>query len=335
MAEESDRMNGKKSAIPYLLPPGEAQYRDRHETKAADWIQSWDGQRPLDACIIGIPLSKSSISHSGACFTPAAIRLAMRSFTTYSLEYDIDLQPYSVGDIGDVQMHVTDLAECHRRIQAALSCVHNLLPDTFPVIIGGDHSIMAPSVQAFSDEHPGRSIGLIHFDAHHDARSYEDGGVTNGTPLRTILESGAIPGREIVQIGIRGFMNAKPYTDYIRGHGVTVYTSRDVRNRGIESILQEAIDSILAAADMIYVSFDMDVIDQSYAPGCPAIGAGGITSWDALDAMYLLGRLPQVKAIDFVCIDPNVDVRNVTSRLAVQLMLTLFAGRFSGRTGVS
>nr|WP_264373610.1 formimidoylglutamase [Paenibacillus psychroresistens] len=296
------------------------------ETKVAQWISQWDGYEQLLAGVIGIPLSKPSISHSGASTTPAAVRAAFKSFTTYSLEYEVDLQHLKVRDLGDIQMHVTDISECHRRIEESLRALYKAQPNLIPLIFGGDHSITFPSLKAFVERHPGRKVGIIHFDAHHDVRNFDDGGVTNGTPFRSIIESNIVEGRNIVQIGIRGFMNSKPYHDYVKNKGVHVYTSRDVRTMGINAVLDKAIELAGDGTDVLYVSFDMDVIDQAYAPGCPAIGAGGMEPWDVLDAMYRLGALPQVQGLDFVCIDPTVDVRNMTSRLAVQIMLSFLAG---------
>lgn len=310
--------------FPYLKPPQDALFRDRMETKAADWLLPWDGREPLAACLIGVPLSKASISHSGACFLPAAVRAALRSFTTFSLEYGVDLQEMPVRDLGDVQLHLTDLAECRRRIYDGLLAVYRSMPGTIALIAGGDHSVSSPSVQAFAAARPDQTVGLIHIDAHHDVRNLEDGGITNGTPIRVMLESGAVLGSNIAQIGIRGFMNAKAYYDYAVGRGIRVFSSRDVRRLGMAEVMRQALAGM--AADVIYVSVDIDAIDQAYAPGCPAIGTGGLGPWDVLDALYLLGALPKVSAVDFVCVDPTVDVRNVTSRLVVQLMLTFLAG---------
>ncbi|MZQ83877.1 formimidoylglutamase [Paenibacillus sp. 5J-6] len=312
--------------IPFLTSPDQAAFRDHMETKVAGWIRPWDGHEELLAGIVGVPLSKSSISHSGASTTPAAVRAAFKSFTTYSMEYGVDLQDLAVRDLGDIQMHVTNIAECHRRIEESLRALYKEQPNLIPIMIGGDHSASCPSVKAFAGRYPGQKVGIIHFDAHHDVRNFEDGGVTNGTPFRGILESGVVYGPNIVQIGIRGFMNSKPYHDYVISQGVHVYTSRDVRRMGIDAVLDEAIQLAGKDTDVLYVSFDVDVIDQAYAPGCPAIGTGGMNPWDALEALHRLGALPKVQGLDFVCIDPTVDVRNVTSRLAVQFMLSFLAG---------
>lgn len=310
--------------LPFLHTPERAAFRDHMETKAAHWLRQWDGVEQLAAAMIGVPLSKSSISVSGASATPAAVRAALKSFTTYSLDYQVDVSDLVVRDLGDIAMHVTDILQCHARIEETMSGIYQQMPTIVPFLIGGDHSITAPSVRAFQKHHG--KIGIIHFDAHHDVRNLEDGGPSNGTPFRQLLDAGVIDGRNLVQIGIRGFMNARNYDQYVREQGVTVFSARDVRRQGIQQVMQQALHAAGQGTDALYVSFDVDVMDQAYAPGCPAIGTGGMDPWDAMDALYMLGGLPRVKAIDFVCIDPTQDIRNVTSRLAVQLMLTFFAG---------
>ncbi len=132
-------------------------------------------------------------------------------------------------------------------------------------------------------------FGIIHFDAHHDVRNFEDGGRTNGTPFRTILESGAVSGKNVVQIGLRDFVNAKAYHEYVLGHGVTVFTARQVFKQGLSAILEQAMTIAGQNTDAIYVSFDMDVLDQSFVPGVPAPSPGGITIWDAIEALEWLG----------------------------------------------
>ena len=311
--------------IPFLHSPEQAAFRDRLETKVAHWLRPWDGEESILAAVIGVPFSKSSISHSGASMTPAAVRAAFKSFTTYSLDYQVELSQLPVRDLGDIAMHVTDILASHKRIEETMRGVYSKFPGLLPILIGGDHSISAPSVRAFKDRYPGK-IGLIHFDAHHDVRNLEDGGPSNGTPFRQLLEEGVVDGANLVQIGTRGFMNARAYHNYVRERGVTVFSARDVRRIGMAEILKRALPIAGDGTSAVYVSFDVDVIDQAHAPGCPAIGTGGMDPWDAMDALYQLGSWPQVQAVDFVCIDPTQDVRNVTSRLAVQFMLTFLAG---------
>nr|WP_245553048.1 arginase family protein [Brevibacillus massiliensis] len=78
--------------------------------------------------------------------------------------------------------------------------------------------------------------------------------------------------------------------------------------------------------DAIYVTVDMDVLDQAYAPGVPAMVPVGMTSWQLLDAVYLLGQNPKVKGFDIVCVDPMQDPRRATVRMTLHTILTFLAG---------
>ena len=314
--------------IDTLLPPGARQFRDRHETKVADWLRPWDGREPLDRLdvgFVGVPLSKSSISHSGASGTPAAMRELFGALTTYDLDRDVELHRLVGRDLGDVRIHPTDLAAAHASIERTLGALYGALPPFFPVVAGGDHSITAPSLAAFA-RHVGGPVGLVQLDAHMDVRNLEDGGATNGTPLRALLEAGVVEGRHVAQVGLHNFANARPYRDYALARGVTQITAREVARGGIAAAIARALDVAAGGTAAVYVTFDVDVVAQAHAPGVAALVPGGITAWDALEAMYLLGRHPRVRALDVVEIDSAQDWRRATARLALHAALTLLVG---------
>lgn len=311
--------------IPHLKPAGEAKFIDQNVIRASEIIQAWHGQQLTGFGIIGAPLSKPSISHSGAALAPATIRKALSAFTTYSIEDDVDIKDTSIYDLGDITMHVTNIPESQNRIEETLTAILAEQSKFIPIILGGDHSISAPSIKAFHKA-KGR-VGVIQFDAHHDLRNLEDGGPTNGTPFRTLLKDRAILGEDLIQIGIRGFSNSKDYFEYGKQQQVTIYTMKDVRQKGIEPILSEAIQYLKEKVDTIYISLDMDVVDQAHAPGCPAIGPGGMDSQTLLDAISYLSQEPMVNALDIVEIDPTLDVRDMTSRLAAHVILQFLKGK--------
>nr|WP_245553050.1 arginase family protein [Brevibacillus massiliensis] len=202
-------------------------WRDRYETKVAQWLTPWDGEESVEIGFIGIPLSKTSISLSGASMTPNALRELFSAVTTYSIDHDVDLQQLSAKDMGDIQMHVTDLLQCHANIEQGLTNVYRALPHLFPIIAGGDHSITCPSVKAFKKRFQGK-VGIVQIDSHMDVRNLEDGGPTNGTPIRGLIESDTVEGKHIAQIGIHSFANSKPYRDYAVSKGITQFTARQV-----------------------------------------------------------------------------------------------------------
>jgi formiminoglutamase len=170
-------------------------------------------------------------------------------------------------------------------------------------------------------------VGVIQFDAHHDLRNTADGGRSNGTPFRSLIEQGVIDGENLIQIGIRNFSNSKPYSEYGLDNGVTIYTMRDVREHGIEKIIETSLSSLREKVDAIYVSVDMDVLDQAFAPGCPAIGPGGMDSMTLLDAISLLANEQKVQGMDIVEIDPTIDFRDMTSRIAAHIILTFLTNK--------
>ncbi|HEU5140135.1 MAG TPA: formimidoylglutamase [Bacillales bacterium] len=310
--------------ITHLYPAGKAGFVDSEVTKAHELLHSWQGEKVNGFGILGAPLSKPSISHSGAAEAPAAIRKALSSYATYAIEDEHDLKDVRLYDLGDVQMHVTDLIESQLRIENAYKKLFQSNPDMIPIVLGGDHSVSRPSIKAFSEAKG--TVGVIQFDAHHDLRNLDDGGPSNGTPFRGLIESGVLKGEHLIQIGIRNFSNSREYHDYGKDHGVTIYTMKDVRERKITEILNESINALKDKVDCIYISVDMDVLDQAYAPGCPAIGPGGMDSQTLLEGIKFLGRQSAVRGMDIVEIDPTIDFRNMTSRVAAHVVLNFILG---------
>ncbi|MGV3489472.1 MAG: formimidoylglutamase [Tuberibacillus sp.] len=320
----------KDNQVAYLRPAGQAVFKDNGLIKFGETLRTWDGKPAKGYGLIGAPLSKPSISHSGAAFAPEVIRSIFKNTATYAIEEDIDLLHTPIVDFGDVLMHVTDLQESHNRIQAAVKEVMEKNPEIIPIILGGDHSITCPSFKGFK-EAKGGTIGVIQFDAHHDVRNREDGGPSNGTPFRGLIESGALKPEHLVQIGIRNFSNSRTYSDYAANRGVTIFTMKNVRDKGILALVQESYQKLAGQVDEIYLSVDIDVLDQAFAPGCPAIGPGGMTNDDLFAGVKWLSAQEKTRAIDIVEIDPKQDFRDMTSRVGTFVILMFILGKESSR----
>ncbi|MHA6250615.1 formimidoylglutamase [Oceanobacillus sp. CAU 1775] len=307
----------------YLKQSGQAIFKDRYTTRANELLVDSEVGASGKFGLIGLPLSKSSISHSGASFAPSAIRSSLASFTTYSGEMGLDLTE-SILDFGDVLMHPTDIVESQRRITAEVAHVMEKSFVENWMFLGGDHGVTYSTIKAASNE---KKIGIIQFDAHHDLRNTEDGGPTNGTPFRRLLEDKIIKGEHITQIGIRDFMNAKDYDNYSKEQGIIIYTMNDVEDKGILNIMKAEVERLSDLVDSIYLSVDMDVLDQAFAPGCPAIGPGGMDSNSLIKSIAYAAQHNKVKMMDIVEIDPTLDFRNMTSRVAAYLMLQFMKGK--------
>ena len=323
--------------IPHLIPSGAA-YRtpvpDPHNPRAADWLRVWDGAEDLaslDAVVIGAPLSRTSLSPSGAFLLPRELRRVLLDFSTYNSDYAVSLDALHVRDLGDIAMDLLDAHASHAHIEAALTALYRLTSDaasaTGPLVvtIGGDHSITRPALIARSRT-LGQTVGVIQFDAHHDVRVL-DRGPNNGTPIRGAIEAGAIRGKHVAQIGIHGFSNSGEYSQWARDHGIGIFTMRDVRARGMPAVLIDAVAQAYQAPGGIYVTVDMDVLDRAQAPGCPASSPGGMAVADLCDALFALGKSDGIVGIDFVEVDPTRDVADMTVKATCLALLSFLAGR--------
>ncbi|MGC5324230.1 agmatinase family protein [Brevibacillus sp. SYSU BS000544] len=312
------------AAPPFRYTQGKG---DPFVTRLSEWIeQTYNATVDYDFAILGVPLSKSSISFSGAHAHPLQFRQLLSAFTTYNFDKDIELSELAAVDLGDVSMHVTDILRCHKNIEEALHEVTQQLT-ALPVVIGGDHSITYPAITGIKRAKPQR-IGLIQFDAHLDVRDTSYGGPSNGTPMRSLIESETVRGEDMVTIGLRSFANSREYRRYAEAKGMTLITANQVRERGMEQVVADSIRYLEEKCDAIYITFDVDAMDQSVVPGVPAIGPAGLSATDLFAAAFAVGQCNKVIGMDMVCVDPTKDVRDMTSRVALHLFLHFASGYY-------
>jgi len=303
------------------------QKKDVNEPKVNEWIRVYSGEtKNPDVVLLGVPLSRSSISASAASENPDAFRRAWKYFQTYNLDFDVDLKDLEVVDVGNVKQHVTDIRKCHENIKRAMNSIRGEFPDSIQLSVGGDHSITAMLVKGWKEAHPKGEIGILQFDTHFDLRDLKDFGPTNGTPIRNLIESGTIKGSNVYNIGLHGFFNAKSLKEYADEHGVHYVTMREVRKKGIENVVQNALSQLAEKVDTIYVTVDMDVLDISYGPAAPAATPGGMRTDELFESVYLAGLHEKVKAMDIVCLDPFRDVAESTVKSGVHVMLSFLTG---------
>ncbi|MGG3470589.1 agmatinase family protein [Neobacillus pocheonensis] len=301
--------------------------------KVHEWIQPIDSaadpekSKEAEIVVVGVPLSRSSISASGASEFPDAFRRAWKGFTTYNLDEDVDLAEMTALDVGDVPMHVTDIPRCHENIIEASTALHSHFVNSKVCAIGGDHSITAMMVKGLKKAKPEERIGILQFDTHFDLRDMSDNGPSNGTPMRNLIESGVLNGTDMYNIGLHGFFNTKELKQYADEKGVNYITLGRARKKGIEETVLQCLEELSAKVDTIYLTVDMDVLDIAYAPGVPASTPGGMTTAELLDGVLAAGRHPKVKAMDIVCLDPLKDTAvQPTVKLGTHVFLTFVTG---------
>jgi formiminoglutamase len=326
----------KSFLYPKLNPPGFTWVRPENGAGAAkvhEWIVPLSGEsdpeksKEADVVIVGVPLSRSSISASGASEFPDAFRRMWKGFTTYNLDEDVDLTELSALDVGDVPMHVTDIRRCHDNIIQASEAVHQHFAASKVCAIGGDHSITAMMVKGLHKAKPNKKIGILQFDTHLDLRDLADNGPSNGTPMRNLIECGVVEGSNMYNIGLHGFFNTKDLKQYADEHGVNYITLGRARRKGIVETVNGCLEELTAKVDIIYLTVDMDCLDIAYAPGVPASTPGGMTTAELIDGVITAAQHPKVNAMDIVCLDPLKDtMAQPTVKLGTLFFLTYLTG---------
>jgi formiminoglutamase len=311
-----------------------SQSKQAVDMKVKDWIDQRrpgdDGsiiQKQWDIVMVGAPLSRSSISASGASEFPEYFRKLWKGFTTYNIETDQDLRDITVLDIGDIEMHVTDITRCHTNIKTSMEGISNRFPDSIPFTIGGDHSITAMLVSGLKKAEPTKKIGILQLDTHLDLRDLKDHGPSNGTPIRNLIENGVVEGEDVYNIGLHGFFNGPSLINYAKEQKVNYITLKQARAQGIMETVKKALQELEEKVDSIYLTIDMDVLDISYAPGVPASTPGGMRTDELFDAVFIAGMSSKIRAVDMVCLDPNRDLAaQPTVKAGVHTFLSFVSG---------
>lgn len=292
--------------------------------RASTWLATGGAQHAgaQRLAVLGAPLASTSISPSRADTTPAAVRRALRRFSTaYAADDahdDVDLEHIAVDDLGDVAIDGLSIADAHAAITAAVAGRSAELL----VVLGGDNAVTRPAVRGRCPDL--RRAGLLTLDAHHDLRGFH-AGITNGTPVRGLLEDGLPPG-SIVQIGLGSFTNSRAHRRLALDSGIAVVTAGAARGEGVGACVSRHLDALAERCDAIWVDLDVDVLDASLAPGCPGARPGGLAPWELLDAAFVAGRHPLVTGLDIVEVDAAADTTGGTVDVAAQCLLHAAAG---------
>ena len=259
--------------------------------------------------LIDIPAHKTSISQTSAHLTPKAIREALNRYSTfsYSTQAEITTKLQDLGQIADPDENEAKTIEKIASADKALT-----------IALGGDNSITFAAAQGAFKEALA-DARLITLDAHHDLRD----GISNGSPVRRLIEAGLKP-QNIVQIGINDFSNSADYAKQANDLGITVTSRTTVAAIGISAACKLALG---AETGPIFVDIDVDVCDRSVVPACPAAAPGGISAFELRQAARLLASHPNVVGMDITEIDASKDSEDQrTVRLGALLVLEMLAG---------
>ena len=281
------------------------------------YVEDWN-TITADVAVMGAPYDFGTQWRSGARFGPRAVREASTLFSFgHAGAYDHeDDATYLAGDvrivdIGDADIIHTKTEESHANIEFGVRKI--LAAGALPVVIGGDHSINIPCINAFSDQDP---IHIVQIDAHLDFVD-ERHGVTqgHGNPMRRAIEKPWVSG--MTQLGIRNVSStAKEGYDDARNRGSDILSVRQVRQLGVHGVLKR-----IPKGARYYVTIDIDAFCPSIAPGTGTPSHGGFLYYDVIEILQGLAKRGQVAGIDLVEVAPAYDPSDSTQILAAQVLL--------------
>jgi agmatinase len=290
----------------------------------------------VDVAIVGAPFDDAVSHRPGARFGPRAIREAQYTAgTIHSLQLDIDpFEVLTVVDAGDANIVPAWIERGHAMIYRKIREVAG--SGAIPIILGGDHSITWPSATAVAEVRRPHSIGIVHFDAHADTANDSHGVLaSHGTPMRRLIESGAVKGSNFVQVGLRGYWPPTETFEWMQAHGLRWHLMREIEERGAEAVIADAIGEALDGPDSIYLSIDIDVIDPGMAPGTGTPEPGGMLTREVLRAIRQIVAAVDLAGMDIVEVAPPYDQAETTAmaanRAALEAISALAVRKRAGR----
>jgi guanidinopropionase len=272
----------------------------------------------VDVALTGVPFDGGTTNRAGTRHGPREIR--NQSSLMRRVHHVTGVAPYDlvrVGDLGDCPVNPIDLMDALKKIETFFAEIR--AAGAIPIAAGGDHLISLPILRALTK---GRPLGMIHFDAHSDTndRYFGDNPYTHGTPFRRAVEEGLLDPKRIVQVGIRGSIYDPADYDFARANGIRIIFIEEFSRRGPEDVMAEARE--IVGEKPIYLSFDIDVIDPSMAPGTGTPEIGGITTREAQALLRALRGL-DIAGADVVEVSPPFDLGGMTALAGATVMFEL------------
>ncbi|MFZ5645370.1 MAG: arginase [Bacillota bacterium] len=292
--------------------------------------------------IIGIKMDLGSYNR-GADQGPKAIRQS-------GLLQELLDSGFNLVDLGDLSIKISEQLNCNALTTLDMndaeidfqSIAKNLKKivtmDHFPLILGGDHSISIGTIAGVSPFY--QNLGVIWFDAHADVNTPDTSptGSIYGMPLAVNLGYGhpfflkigdcvpKIKPENVVLIGTREIDPGE--IDFLNEHQIKIYSANDIRQMGIQRVTTEALNYLGQKCDGIHLSFDLDALHPSAAPGVRTPSDFGVSLSDSISSIELMGRAKRISSLEFVEVNPNLDIEDRTSKVAVTLIKTFFVNYF-------
>ena len=327
--DEPDDADGEPDELPELSFAGIKTFLK------ADQAHPSDLGDEVDVGVVGVPFDGAVSREPGARHGPEALRAASAWYAylagykgeivNLATDRAVDYEDVNLVDCGDAPTVPNDVGRTREQVRRYVKSVAD---HAFPLVLGGDHYITYPSFAGFADS-VGERVGLIHLDAHTDTVESSSlyGEHFHGSPMARIaeLEHGGYDTHAM--IGIRAY-EGPGFHDLIDEEGLRVDYADDVREKGIEACVEDAVAHATDGVDQVYLTVDIDAVDPAYAPGTGTPEPAGLTSADLLTAMDLLGEVDQIGAMDLMEVAPRLDPAETTARLGANAIVRFLESKF-------
>jgi len=283
------------------------------------YVENWDAL-DADVAVMGAPFDCGAQFRSGARFGPRGVREASTLFSFgHAGAYDHEDDATYLGadvrivDMGDADIVHTDTIQSHKNIEFGVRKA--LAAGALPVVIGGDHSVNIPCINAFDDQ---GEFHILQIDAHLDFVNERHGvRFGHGNPMRRAAEKPYVTG--LSQFGIRNVSStAREGYEDARNMGSDILSVRQIRKLGVESAAQR-----IPADTPVYITIDIDAFCPSIAPGTGTPSHGGFLYYEVLELLQSVARHHRIIGVDLVEVAPDYDHTGSTSILAAQILLNL------------
>jgi agmatinase len=289
-------------------------------------VERW---RQSAAVIVGAPFDGGTSHRPGCRFGPQAMRTTdylPHDGARPSLALGVDpLSDLAVVDLGDVEMPSGETELSLRRLEDQITTIAK--ENVIPIVLGGDHTIALPDVTGIANHVGFGRVSVIHFDAHADTGESQMGSLYgHGTPMRRLIESGACRGDRFLQIGLRGYWPEPETLDWMAEQGMRSYEMGEIVMRGLDNVIEEAMELAMDDCDAVFLSVDVDVVDPGSAPGTGTPEPGGLSSRQLLDAVRLIAMTVPLAGVDVVEVSPPYDHAEITAYLGNRVVLEALGG---------
>lgn len=272
----------------------------------------------LDACFVGVPLDIGTSNRSGTRYGPRQIRcesalLRKTNIATGACPFD----SMQVADVGDVNLNLYNLPKACEDIRKRFwELIQN---GCVPLALGGDHTMTYPILQAIKEKHG--PVGLVHIDAHSDTHDEMLGEkIAHGTPFRRAFDEGCLVGNKVIQIGLRGTVYDLSDYDFAKQKGFRVVQAHECWHKSLSPLMEEVRQ--MMGNHPVYISFDIDGLDPSFAPGTGTPEIGGLTTIQGLEIVRGCKGLNVVGG-DVVEVAPPYDFQGTTALTAANLLFEI------------